>query len=63
MELKSPNHKNTFWTKEWQERIKASEEDLAKGDYKTFKTKRGRIGTFRLFKRWGEIEYPFFMCK
>lgn len=34
-----PKSQEYFWSKEWQDRIKASEEDLAKGNYKTFKTK------------------------
>ncbi|MFB9760149.1 hypothetical protein [Ectobacillus funiculus] len=38
-----PQSQEYFWTKEWQERIKASEEDLAKGDYKTFKTKEDAL--------------------
>ncbi|MBO9131430.1 hypothetical protein [Bacillus sp. 165] len=34
-----PKSQEYFWSKEWQDRIKASEEDLTKGNYKTFKTK------------------------
>lgn len=33
-----PKSQEYFWSKDWQERIKASEEDLETGNYKTFKT-------------------------